>query len=66
MFKIIYTNRFDKDALRCAKRGLKLDLLKEVINYLEKDGTVPVKYKPHILSGDYKDFWNAMLKPTGF
>lgn len=62
MFKIIYTNRFDKDALKCAKRGLKLDLLKDVINHLEKDGSLPTKYRSHILSGDLQGYWECHVK----
>jgi len=41
---------------------LKIDLLKVVVNYLEKDGTVPVKYKPHILSGDLQGFFECHVK----
>ena len=62
MFKIIYTNRFDKDALRCAKRGLKLDLLQKVVDYLEKEGTVPEKHWPHILSGNFQGYWECHVK----
>jgi len=62
MFEIIYTNQFDKDVLRCAKRGLKLDLLKEVINYLVIKGTVPAKHRPHILSGNFQGYWECHVK----
>lgn len=62
MFKIIYTNRFDKEALKCAKRGLDLNLLQDVVKNLEKDGIVPAKHKPHILSGNMQGYWECHIK----
>ncbi len=32
MYSLITTNRFDKDSVRCAKRGLKLELLGKATN----------------------------------
>ncbi len=57
MFKIIYTNRFDKEALKSAKRGLNIDLLEKLIEDLRQTGTVPEKHKPHILSGKFVGIW---------
>lgn len=62
MFRIITTNSFEKDAVKCEKRGLKLDMLQEVINYLEKDGTVPARHRPHILSGNMQGYWECHIK----
>ena len=36
MYIIITTGRFEKDVLRCKKRGLDLKSLKEVMSYLLK------------------------------
>jgi len=63
MFKIIYTNRFDKEALKCAKRGLDIDLLEKLIEDLRQTGTVPEKHKPHILSGKFIGIWECHIKP---
>ena len=62
MFKIIYTNRFDKSLVKCAKRGLDIDLLKELIKDLSQTGTVPAKHEPHILSGKYAGTWECHIK----
>lgn len=62
MFKIIYTNRFDKDALKCAKRGLNLDLLEKLIEDLRHTGTVPTKHRPHTLSGNMEGYWECHVK----
>jgi len=62
MFKIIYTNRFDKEALKCAKSGLNLDLLEKLIGDLRQTGTVPAKHRPHILSGNMEGYWECHVK----
>jgi len=63
MFRLITTNTFEKDVLKCAKRGLSLDLLQKVISLLEKSGTLPQNYKSHILSGKYDGYWECHVKP---
>ena len=63
MFKIIYTHRFDKEVLKCAKRGLNLDLLEKLIEDLRQTGTVQEKHKPHKLSGKFAEIWECHIKP---
>lgn len=63
MFRIITTTSFEKDVIKCAKRGLDLDLLQRVVEYLEKEGSLPPIYKPHILSGKLKCYWECHVKP---
>jgi len=62
MYKIIITNRYDKDIAKCAKRGLDLDVLKELVIHLHKDGIVPQKHRPHILSGSMQGYWECHIK----
>ena len=62
MFKIITTNTFEKDAARCAKRGLKINLLTKAIELLGENGSLPSDYKPHILSGKMQGYWECHLK----
>jgi len=40
-----------------------LSLLQVVIDLLQKEGKLPQKYKPHNLSGNYKDCWECHIKP---
>ena len=63
MFRLITTNTFEKDVLKCAKRGLSLDLLQKVIKLLENSGSLPQNYKSHILSGKYDGYWECHVKP---
>lgn len=62
MFRIIYTNKFEKDVVKCAKRGLNLDSLEELVESLKMKGIVPQKHKPHILSGKLDGFWECHIK----
>lgn len=62
MFEIITTNNFEKDFVRCAKRGLNIDLLQKVVKHLEIDGIVPANHRPHILSGKLQGYWECHVK----
>ena len=59
MYNIRATNKFEKDAVKCAKRGLHLNHLEGTILLLEKNGVLPKFYKPHKLKGDYSGYWEA-------
>lgn len=63
MYKITTTNRFEKEVKICSKRGYDISLLKNVMELLEEKGTLPSKYKPHKLSGNYKNCWECHIKP---
>lgn len=62
MYRIIITNKYDRDLGKCAKRGLDLDLLEDVVDHLRNDGIVPLKHKPHILSGKLQGIWECHIK----
>ena len=63
MYKITTTNRFEKEVKICIKRGYDISLLKNVMELLAEKGTLPSKYKPHKLSGNYNNCWECHTKP---
>lgn len=63
MYKIEYTNKVLKDIKLSQKRGLKMQLFKDVIIILEKTGKLPSKYKPHVLKGNFKGLWECHIQP---
>jgi mRNA interferase YafQ len=63
MYQLKTTNKFDKSLKRCKKRGYDLGLLQEAIDLLQETGKLPVKYKPHTLTGSYKGCWECHIKP---
>lgn len=66
MYKVTATNRFPRYYKQCLKRKYDIRLLNHLIRSLEKSGTVPQKYNPHALTGNYKGYWNVILNLTGF
>lgn len=63
MFIVRVTNRFEKQLKLCLKRGLDISQLQTAINILAETGTLPSKYKPHKLTGNYKGYWEAHIQP---
>lgn len=64
MYSIEYTGKFKKDLKLCEKRGYNIAELQLVVMFLEKDGQVPEKYKPHKLVGkNYIGFWECHIEP---
>ncbi|MBW6482830.1 MAG: type II toxin-antitoxin system YafQ family toxin [Vicingaceae bacterium] len=63
MYQIIASNKFKKDFNLCLKRGLKANLISEVILLLEKQGKLPAKYKPHVLKGKFNNYWECHIQP---
>lgn len=63
MYAIEYSNKFVKSLRLCQKRGFNMELFREVAHLLEMNGTLPAKYKPHKLSGSYKNCWECHIQP---
>ena len=54
LLTVKYTNLFKKDYKLIKKRGLDLQLLRDVVDMLANEQTLPEKYKDHYLMGEYK------------
>jgi len=57
------TTQFKKDYKLAQKRGLKIDLLKEVIKLLAMGEILPENNKDHALSGNYNGFRECHITP---
>lgn len=62
-YEIEYTGKIKKDIKLAQKRGLNLELFKEVVILLEKNGKLPVKFKAHILKGNFNGYWECHIQP---
>lgn len=62
-YEIEYTGQIKKDIKLAKKRGLDFNLFKEVVIELEATAKLPPKFKPHILKGNYKGFWECHIQP---
>jgi mRNA interferase YafQ len=61
-FKISFGTKFKRDFKTIKPRGYPIEQLKEVFELLEIHGTLPAKYIPHKLSGNYVDCWECHIK----
>ena len=63
MYDLEYSGQFKKDLKLMNKRGVNLNDLRKVLDYLIIEGQVPMSFKPHILSGKYKGVWECHINP---
>lgn len=50
-----YSTQYKKDFKRYRNNPVKLEKLLEFLRILEKGDDIPPRYKPHMLTGNYKD-----------
>ena len=62
MYKISYSNQFDKDLRLAAKRGYKIEQLLEVIRELHETGKLAPGFRPHKLQGRYNNYMECHIK----
>lgn len=63
MYKIKFTTAYKKGYKRMKKRGANLSLLYEVIEVLQRGGTLAEKYKDHALIGNYAGYRECHIQP---
>jgi mRNA interferase YafQ len=62
MYKIETTHNFERNLKQCAKRGMDLKLLFDVVEILSEKGTLPTQYKQHKLKGKYKGLFECHIQ----
>ncbi|WP_317164321.1 type II toxin-antitoxin system YafQ family toxin [Sphingobacterium sp. SGG-5] len=63
MYEIVFESKFKKDYKLAKKRGLDISLLEEILLLLREKGKLPAKYKPHVLKGNFKGYWECHIQP---
>lgn len=63
MYNLEYSGQFKRDLKLMAKRGLNIEEMRKVLNYLAHDGQVPASYVPHLLKGKYAGIWECHITP---
>lgn len=63
MLKIVLSNRFRKDLKLAQKRGMNLNLLRDVVNALANEENLAAKYHDHDLSGVFSGFRECHIQP---
>jgi mRNA interferase YafQ len=62
VYNIEFSGQFKKDAKLCKKQNLDTSILDEALKILRAKGELPLKYKPHTLSGNYANRWECHIK----
>jgi mRNA interferase YafQ len=60
---IAYGSAFKKDYKRMVKRGVTMRKLDDVLNLLMSDTPLPARNRPHMLSGEWRGFWECHIEP---
>ena len=65
MLRIEFTNQFKRDFKLVKKRGYNIKKFMEVVTILQKQETLPAKYRDHQLtnSKEYKDVRECHIEP---
>ena len=63
-YSLFYSNKFKKSLRRCVKRGLDIEKLRIAIDILCENGTLPIEYRPHKLSGKFEGNWECHIEPN--
>ena len=63
MLDLVMSSQFKKDLKRIQKRGLDLEILKNVIRLLQDEQLLDEKYRDHALTGNYKGFRECHIQP---
>lgn len=58
-YRIEFSNEFRKAYKKCAKRGLDMKLLDNLISEIVTHGCAPQESRPHKLSGSYSGLWEC-------
>lgn len=53
MRQLAFKSTFKKDLKRMSKRGVKLSKLESILNLLQNEFPLPLKNRPHMLSGTW-------------
>lgn len=56
------TSQFKKDLKRIQNNLKKIEGLEVVLKLLKETGTLPLKYKPHFLQGNYKGYMECHIE----
>jgi mRNA interferase YafQ len=63
MRRIEFGKAFKKDYKRMERRGASIARLNAVLDLLMNDTPLPIRNRPHMLSGEWKGFWERHIEP---
>ena len=65
LYEIRTYKQYDRDVKLAVRRGLDIEKLLNVIKLLREDEPLPANLHNHMLTGDYKGYWEYHINPDG-
>mgnify|MGYP000265678387 CR=1 FL=1 len=62
MKRLQLTSQFKKDLKRYKHQQAKIDKLEIVLNLLAEEKEIPVGYRPHLLTGNYRGYMECHIE----
>lgn len=59
-----FTSQFKKDLKRYKHKTQTIDRLEAILKLLAQGLPIPEENRPHLLTGNFRGFWNAMSRAT--
>lgn len=63
MRQIDPSSQFRRDLKKAQKQRKNLSKLNTLLELLQADKPLPAKHRPHLLSGNWKGFWECHVEP---
>lgn len=63
MRTVVFESQFKKDLKVAQKQHKDLDKLRQIINTLQQDKSLPPKNRNHKLKGKYTGYWECHIEP---
>ena len=63
LYEIRTYKQYDRDVKLAVRRGLDIEKLLEVVRLLRQGESLPVNLHNHLLTGDYKGYWECHINP---
>jgi len=63
LLTVVTTSKFKKDLRRVLKRGKNIDKLETVINILQSELNLDIRYRNHQLTGNWYSYWECHVEP---
>ena len=63
LYEIKTYKQYDRDVKLAVRRGLDIEKLLDVVRLLRQGEPLPEKCHNHLLTGDYKGYWECHISP---
>ena len=63
LYNVTNSKQYERDVKLAKHRGLDIEKLIDVVDMLRTGGPLPANLHNHLLTGDYKGYWECHINP---